>query len=153
MRSIVIFWFYNDGQFIPVHKSGGEIVLWVTKILYRGEIKKLNCSKSRKQQETIQGPNLAELKNFDRVWFIIANLRLMARANKSKIKKWYKKQNTIKLSSNKTTQFNYSPTFPLFDDFMQCGLFHVNTLIKWFKLFFVKEMKTPFKTIKIMQKV
>ena len=23
MRSIVIFWFYNDGQFIQVHKSGG----------------------------------------------------------------------------------------------------------------------------------
>ena len=68
----------------------------------------------------------------------------MARANKSKIKKWYKKQNTIKLSSNKTTQFNYSPTFPLFDDFMQYGLFHVNTLPKWFKLFFVKEMKNTF---------
>ena len=27
MRSIVIFWFYNDGQFIQVHKSGGEMVL------------------------------------------------------------------------------------------------------------------------------
>ena len=130
----------------------GEMVLRVTKILYRAEIKKLNCSKSRKQQDD-PGPQFGSItKTLTDSGFIIANWGLLARANKSKIKKWYKKQNTIKLSSNKTTQFNYSPTFPLFDDFMQCRLFHVNTLLKWLKLFFVKEMKTPFKTIKIMQK-
>lgn len=153
MRSIVIFWFYNDGQFIQVHKSGGEMVLWVTKILY-WEIKKLNCSKSRKQQEQDDPrPQFGKAtKTLTDSGFIIANWRL-AGANKSKIKKWYKKQNTIKLSSNKTTQFNYSPTFPLFDDFMQCGIFQVNTLPKSFKLFFVKEMKNTFQNYQKMQKL
>ena len=50
----------------------GEMVLWVTKILYR-EIKKLNCSKSRKQQDDPRPQFGKATKTLTDSGFIIAN--------------------------------------------------------------------------------